>query len=122
MKQILNAYFEEIDAEAFELLQFVVWLPIALLIWLRSKFRELTELTDEMKERAGRRMIRAALNVLPYRSIIREQLIALLSDRRHYERYEGWCEMTRAIPLSWDDWQKERTWVRWLQRKMQVTE
>lgn len=117
MRQILEYYFEMADREAFEALGFIVLFPLAALIafasWLRA-------LTSEMREHAGRWLILYALGIMPRRSIVREQTVALLRDRRKYEKYLGWCELTRSIPFSFDQWRKELAWVTWAQKKMQA--
>jgi hypothetical protein len=117
MRQILETYFEMADREALAALGFFVLFPLALLFWALD---QLSKLTKEKRESAGRWLICLALQVMPYRSVVREQTVALLRDRRTYERYLGWCELTRTSSLSFDDWRRECAWVNWAQKKMQA--
>jgi hypothetical protein len=117
VKQIIETYLEMADREALAALGFIVLFPLALLVWALNR---LAQLTKEKRESAGRWLIRVALRVLPHRSVVREQTVALLRDRRKYERYTGWCDLTRTSPLSFDDWRRESAWVKWAQNKMRV--
>jgi hypothetical protein len=70
------------------------------------------KLIESWKERTAHRLLRLALRLLPQGSPLREQLIVLLRDLRNHERYEGWCELTGAVPLSFDSWRAELAWVK----------
>jgi hypothetical protein len=117
VKQIIETYLEMADREALAALGFIVLFPLALLVWALNR---LAQLTKEKRESAGRWLIRVALRVLPHRSVVKEQTVALLRDRRKYERYIGWCDLARTSPLSFDDWRRESAWVKWAQNKMRV--
>jgi len=117
MKRILESYFLTIHREASSTLKLVALLPVALAIWAIER---LSKLSEEMRERASRRLLNAALWMLPSGSGLREQALELLRDWRKYERYEGYCLFAGSSPLSFADWRKEMARVGWLQKKMRA--
>jgi len=119
MIEIWNDYFLTVDTELFFWLRVFVVLPIAITVcfleWLRR-------VSMESREKAGRAMVRAALRLLPRRSLLAEYVTALLGEQRRYERYRGWCDLSRASSLSFEEWRHETARAEWLQRKMRVSE
>lgn len=108
MRRIFAGYFEALDEQAWCALQVIAWMPVALALAIRKR---LSDRIEDAQEWIGRRLIVAGLHWMPRHSIVREQTVFLLRDRRRYERYVGYCEIRRVAPLSFDSWRAELAWV-----------